>query len=239
MSGVAAAIGGAAVVGGVVSAAGSKSAADSQRDASNNAIAAQQGAQNTVTQNEAPYVSAGNQALSALSGFYGLPGSSPSGSGAPSTPDYSSILQNLPGYQFQQQQGNQAVQQDLAAQGLLQSGAAGKALQNYGQGLAQNYASQYTAGLGNIAQMGQAGAAGVGTAALTTANGVSNANAYAGNAQATGYNTAAGAVNSGLSGLVSSYGASQYNPYAYATNANNYGAEFTPAAGNAGYLEGP
>lgn len=242
MTGVAAAIGGAAVVGAGVAVAGSKTAADSQRDAANQANSTQQGMFNTIQQNESPWVQTGSQAQNALAQYYGLAGTggtAGTGATAGATPDYNSILSNLPGYQFQLQQGTQAVDQNLAASGLLQSGAAGKALQTYGQGLASQYANTYTSGLAGLSQLGQAGAAGVASAGMNSANQQGANDLYSGNASAAGTANATNAIGTGLSGLASSYGASQYNPYSYATNANNYGSEFTPAAGNAGYLEGP
>jgi hypothetical protein len=48
-------------------------------------------------------------------------------------------VQNTPGYQFQLQQGQQAVQRQAAASGLLNSGGTAKALDQYSQGLASTY----------------------------------------------------------------------------------------------------
>jgi hypothetical protein len=101
-------------------------------------------------------------------------------------PDFQSILQNLPGYQFQRNQGNLAVQRDLAAKGLLNSGAAGKALQQYGQGLAGSYAQQYTGGLQSLAGLGQSSVQATGAAGANAANQISSNQIYSGNAQANG-----------------------------------------------------
>jgi len=74
-----------------------------------------------------PWLSAGQQGLSSLqSGF-----------------DPSQIESDA-GYQFRLQQGNQALERSLAAKGLGDSGAALKAAQDYGQGLAsQSYNDAY------------------------------------------------------------------------------------------------
>lgn len=74
-----------------------------------------------------PFLSAGKQGLTSLqSGF-----------------DPSQI-QNDAGYQFRLNQGNQALERSLAARGLGESGAALKAAQDYGQGLAsQSYNDAY------------------------------------------------------------------------------------------------
>jgi hypothetical protein len=63
-------------------------------------------------------------------------------------------LENDPGYQFQLQQGNQALERSLAAQGMGQSGAALKAAQEYGQGLAsQSYGDAYNRYLSQNSQI--------------------------------------------------------------------------------------
>lgn len=75
-----------------------------------------------------------------------------------------------PGYQFRLQQGQQALERSLAAQGLGQSGAALKAAQEYGQGLAdQTYNDAYQRYLaqnqqiGGLASQGQQAAGSLGS----------------------------------------------------------------------------
>lgn len=220
---VAAAIVGAAVVGGVASNMAAGKGASAQENAANTASNTQMSMFNKIQGNEAPWVGVGGEANSALAQFYGLggmsgssglTGNSASGPGAQvgsGSPDYNKILSSLPGYQFQLQQGTLATDHNLAARGLLSSGAAQKSLDTFGQGLAQNYAGQYTQGLQNLSQMGQAGAAGVATAGMNAANNVAGNQIYAGNAAASGYANQSNAVNQGLSGLVGAYG--NYNSY--------------------------
>ena len=89
-----------------------------------------------------PFLGAGQQGLSALqSGF-----------------DPSQLTSDA-GYQFRVQQGNQALERSLAAKGMGDSGAALKAAQDYGQGLAsQSYNDAYNqwlqknSGLANYGQ---------------------------------------------------------------------------------------
>lgn len=223
------------VAGAAISSSGAKSAAQTQANAANNATATQEANFQQIQSNEAPWVSTGQQANSALGAFYGLPGTSGTGGAPATTPDYSSILSNLPGYQFQLQQGTQATDRNLAAQGLLQSGAAGKALTTFGQGLAQNYAGQYTAGLTGLSQLGQAGAAGVASAGINTANQVSSNQIYAGNAQATGQVNSANALNQGLSGLAGIAGnyVSQPSQYLPAAQSALLGRQASSAVDNA------
>jgi hypothetical protein len=68
-----------------------------------------------------------------------------------------------PGYQFRQQQGQQAVERSAAAKGGLFSGAAGKALTNYGQNTASQEFDNYLARLFGVAGSGQNAAANLGS----------------------------------------------------------------------------
>jgi hypothetical protein len=77
-------------------------------------------------------------------------------------------LQNDPGYQFQLQQGMKALGNSQAARGMLQSGAALKATENYAQGLAgTSYQNAYNRALStfNTNQQGYLSLAGLGTTA--------------------------------------------------------------------------
>jgi len=72
-------------------------------------------------------------------------------------------LMNDPGYQFQLQQGNQALERSLAARGLGQSGAALKAAQQYGQGLANQTYNDYFNRQQSIAGQGLQASSGIGS----------------------------------------------------------------------------
>lgn len=237
MSAIAAAIAGAAVVGAGAAVYSSNKAAGAQKDAAASANQTQSQMFNTISGNEQPYNAQGQQASAALGQFYGLPGAN----GQAQTPDYSKILSSLPGYQFQLQQGSQAVDRSQAAKGLLNSGATGKALEQYGQGLAQNYAGQYTQGLQNLAQMGQAAASNQASAGMNAANQMGGNAIYAGNAAAAGYanmgNAIGGAVNQGvgLYGMYQNYtGGGGYNYPNYGGNAYASG---DPNVGGNGYID--
>lgn len=92
-----------------------------------------------------PYTQAGEQALQNMQ--------------APSL----EALQADPGYQFRLQQGQQALERSLAAQGLGQSGAALKAAQQYGQGLADQTYNDYFARQGQLANYGYGATSGLGS----------------------------------------------------------------------------
>ena len=67
-------------------------------------------------------------------------------------------FEESPGYQFRQEQGEQAINRAMAAKGGRSSGAAMKALQAHGQGLASqefaNFAARRQAEMGQRAQVG-------------------------------------------------------------------------------------
>jgi len=118
--------------------------------------------------NLAPYLQAGQSGLSGLQNFLS------------STPGFSfdpSQIQNTPEYQFQLQQGTQAVQQSAAASGSLLSGGTLKALDQYSQGLAStayqqaynNALTTYNTNYQNKAS-GLLNLTGLGTQATNSAN---------------------------------------------------------------------
>ena len=216
MSGwVAGAIVVAGVGGAAISANASGNVAAAQEQASNNAQQTQWNMYSQTAGNLAPYNKTGQQATKALAGYYGLPGGSTPPGG------WNAYLQNLPGYQFQAQQGNLAVQRNLAASGLLDSGAAGKELQQYGQGLASQYGQTYAAGLAGLAGQGESAAAMQGYAGSNAANNISGSQIYSGNAAAAGNVGQANAYNSGLAGLAGF--ASSYANYNNNAQPSTYG----------------
>jgi hypothetical protein len=210
MAGVATAIGAAAVVGAGASIYASSQAAGAQKDAAQNASNTQLGMYNQTRTDQAPWRQAGGNALNALQGYYGLPGANGQvANPATTAANDNKLIQNLPGYQFNLQQGNQAVQRNLAANGLLDSGAAQKALTQYGQGAAMQASGQYLNGLQSLAGLGQSSTQATGQAGTYAGAQIGSNQIYAGNAQASGYANQSNAINSGLSGLTGIYG--QYN----------------------------
>jgi hypothetical protein len=235
---VAAAVIGGAVIGAAGSAYAGSKAAGAQRDAAQTASNTQLQMYGQTRTDQAPWRQAGGSAVGALASYYGLPGANgqtpdPTQTAANDT----KLIQSLPGYQFNFQQGNQAVQRDLAAKGLLDSGAAGKALTQYGQGYAMNASNQYIGGLQSLAGLGQTSAAQTGQIGAYTGAQVGSNQIYAGNAQASGYANQANAINSGLQGLVGSYGQynQQQNLQNYYQGSPGYYAANSPTGGYGGY----
>jgi len=222
MSGIATAIGvGVASVGaGIYSA---NKAAGAQRDAANRAAQTQQNMYDQTNANQAPFRDAGVAANNQLGGIYGLPGYAPV--------DLASKISSLPGYQFQLNQGTQAIDRSAASHGLLNSGATGKALAQYGQGLAQSYMGQYTGGLQDIANRGEGATQSTAAAGAGAANQIQQAQIYGGNAAAQGDINTFNAISSGLGQGVGLYGYAKGGGFNGSTPAFQSSSLTTPSAG--------
>lgn len=119
--------------------------------------------------------------------------------------------EQTPGYQFNLQQGTQAINENAAATGNLLSGNTGTALEKYGQGLAtttyqqayQNALNQYTANYQSLLGGTNAGLQSTGQltgANLATAGNLANIDLTGGQQQASQINNAAAARASGYIG---------------------------------------
>jgi hypothetical protein len=148
--GIAGVVGGIGAIGGAAigsSAAGNaastqadaaKSAAQLQHEDAQAALQFQENQWNTQQANEAPWLSAGKGALGTLQDILAQPGQ---GWNETFTPPTAAEAAAYPGYQFQEQQGEEALQNSAAAKGALYSGNTQEALARYGQQSAQ---SDYT-----------------------------------------------------------------------------------------------
>jgi hypothetical protein len=136
---------GASLLGGIVGGVGAG-------EASQQEIAALEGAETTLEQSQAqgqaalqPYLNAGSQATGTLSQMLATPGK---GFLTPWTQQFqaptAAQAQQTPGYQFQLQQGLAAAQNSAAGQGGLLSGGTLAGLNNYAQGTAStNYQNTF------------------------------------------------------------------------------------------------
>ena len=201
---------GSSLLGSVIGSNASQNAANTQANAANNATQLQQNMFNQTQQNLQPYMPGGGTALSSLLGKLqnGQLG------GTFSAQDY--LNNQDPGYQFQLQQGQQALQNSQAAQNGIMSGSAMKDLINFNQGTAATgYQNAYnrwlqqqqnTYGqLSGVASLGENAAAGLGNTGASYANGMSNTITGAGNAQAAGQIGSANAINGGLNNAMGYY----------------------------------
>jgi hypothetical protein len=214
----------AAVVGGAaISAYSSGQQSDAVAEGQDKSIEAQQQAQAQLRSDLAPYTSAGTNALAPAQALLGL-------SGPEAAQSAMADFQKSPGYDFQFNEGMRAVQSGAAAQGMLNSGATLKALQQRGQQLAnQDFGTYYNRLMGMV-QTGQNSAAGVGASGVQTAGGVAQTLASGASTQASIYGNAAqgigNAVNNGANNYAynqSIYG--QQKPNALAPTGDSYGGD--------------
>lgn len=127
----------------------SKNAAQLQAQEQQNALNFQEQQYNTNQKNIAPFLQTGQNAVGELGNLTNTPGQ---GLLTPWTQQFqaptAAQAEQYPGYQFQLQQGENALQNSAAAQGNLLSGNTGAALEQYGQGMAQNdYTNVYNQAL--------------------------------------------------------------------------------------------
>jgi len=190
-----AAVGAAGAVGGaLISSSAAKSAASTQAGAAEQAAALQNQQYQQTQQNLTPYMGAGTNALNQLQLALGIGGSG--------TVNPSSFISS-PGYAFQQQQGQQAINAQAAATGGVNSGNTLKALQSFGQQTGNQSFQQYLANLMGLTGAGQNAAAGLGGFGANSALAQGQFGVGAGNAQAAGTVGSANALSGGLGSLTS------------------------------------
>lgn len=211
-----------------VGAAGSAIAGSEQAGADENAANTQAGMFNTIVGQEQPFLTAGTQATSELQGLEGLTGTPGTNVGTTGLPQgyltqtfnpTQQDLENYPGYQFQLQQGDLAVNSANSAGGSALSGPALKSLMSFNQGLASsnysNYFNQFQTQQNNIfnrlsgiASLGQNAAGNLGNSGAQLGTGVAQAQAAAGAATAGGITGATNNIGQSilLSNLMSNPG---------------------------------
>jgi hypothetical protein len=216
------------IAGSVIQGNAAQSAAQDQENASENATQAQLSMFNTTEANTASQRALGQGSSNLLANVYGIPGVA-NANGTTSTggtsPNYSAFYQN-PGYQFQLQQGQAAINKQAAANGNLYSSGTLAAQGNYAQGVASQGYQSYIQNLMQMAGLGNAANSTSATAATATGQGVANSMTNAGNAAANG---ALGQSNAFANGLGSITNNSMLSNYLTNPNAGGaYGGEFAP-----------
>jgi hypothetical protein len=160
----------------------------------------------STTAAEQPYQALGQTATNAYTNLLNNPFQAPTLQQA----------QNTPGYQFNLQTGTQAINENAAATGNLNSGNTGVALQKYGQGLATNtYQQAYQNALNTYNTNLGAAATGVNTGLNSTqqlgafnqqaANNYSNLYLTGGQQQASQLNNQGAAIAAGDVGSANAY----------------------------------
>jgi hypothetical protein len=213
---VAAAVVGAGIGGALITSNASRSAANTQADAANRAADLQQQQYQQTRESLQPFINTGYDAQNSLRNLLGI--GTPTDSGT-----YGSLMKPFdaaafeqykdPGYQFQLQQGQQALQNSQAAQNGVLSGAALKDLIGFNQGMANNafqnafgrYMTQNDSTYKRLADMlgiGENAAAGVGNMGVQSMGNIGNTLTSGAAAQAAGTvgqaNALTGAINNGM-----------------------------------------
>lgn len=207
---------GSAVIGGGASliAAGKNSkaidkstAAQQQSDAENRALQREVYASNEAHLN--PFIERGNAAGGVINSALGL------GGGSAATDAYNAFKQST-GYQDRLTEGYRGVNSAYAGRGLLQSGAAQKALLRYGQSQASGEFGNWLGALGNQQGVGLSGASALAGVGQSYANNMGAINQNSANfagqaavAQANNSNSALGSIANiagNTVGALSSYG---------------------------------
>jgi len=203
----------------VVGAVGSYAAASEQASGQKAAANTQADMFNTITQQEQPFIQPGYNAETTLSQLMGFSPGTGNGGNAIGTSlpggyltqafnPTEAQLEAYPGYQFQLQQGDLALNSANSAGGSALSGPALKSLMSFNQGLAasnySNYFNQFQTQqnnifnrLNSIAQLGQNAAGNLGNAGTTLGTGIAQAQA-----------AAAGSIAGGISGASNNIGQS-------------------------------
>lgn len=152
-----------AVAGGAISAVGGIAGGIMQSGAASKAAAQAQQRFEEQRADLAPYREAGVPTLAAQNALLGL-------SGPEAAAAAMGKFQTSPGYQWSLDQGLRAVDAGAAANGLLRSGAALKAEQAFGTGLADQEFGKYYDRLMGISTLGENAAAQTGAGAAAAGN---------------------------------------------------------------------
>jgi hypothetical protein len=215
---------GAAVVGGVASSVSANKAAGAQQQASNNAIGEQQREYDQARADQAPFRTTGVSALDQIAKLYGLDttdanGNMVKGSGKADLSGFATS----PDFQFNLQQGQQAIDRSAAARGGLLSGAAVKAGTQYASGLADQEYGNYVNRLLATAGQGQTATNATQVAGTNAANNIGTAYTNAGNARASAYEQNGQTISNTANGLASNYLLYKYlNPAPAPATAGSY-----------------
>lgn len=180
MSGVIAAVAGAAVIGAGATVYAANKSASATEDASNNAIAEQKSALTQQEQLEQPYNNIGTSAIPTYQSLLGI-----GANGGALTPQSAQLqqqtLSQMPGYQFQLNQGLTSTKNAATASGLSMSGNTLQALDQYSTGLADSSYQQELGDVQGAVGIGQAAASGTAANIGSTANNVANETIAQGN----------------------------------------------------------
>jgi hypothetical protein len=196
------------LIGGIIGGAGQYAAAKEQAKAAEKAAQLALTGYNYLTKGEGAvpnqgYIDAGSNANNMIAGLLGVPGTTDEQKSAANSA-FNNYL-NSTAYNFQLQQGQDAITGSAAAKGLLNSGATAKALTQYGQNLAGTTFNNYLGQLGNLSAAGQNALTRTSNAGGAGGGGAGSAMIAAGNAQASGITGLANSIGTAVGGLFNSF----------------------------------
>lgn len=121
----------------------------------------QQGFYDKARADSMPWMEAGKTALNSYMGELGL-------ADGPNGTPFESAFQTTPGYEFQVEEGEKGVVNNLSALGMKNSGAALKALTSFRQGLADQTYTEYLDRLKGVSDTGLGASQNLGSLGVTT-----------------------------------------------------------------------
>ena len=189
------------IVGGLAQANAAKQASKAQSNAAQQQLDFNKQIYTDQTKNFAPWLQSGQQGMQAYNSLLGL-GAAPAGFTG---------YQQSPGYQFQLAQGLDAAKSAAAAHGGLGNGSTLQALNNYGQGMANQDYQTYLNRLQGVSAAGQSAAGMQSQAAQQYGQNGLSAMGSMGDARAAGIMGASNALAGGINNAISGFGYMQGN----------------------------
>lgn len=179
--------------------AGSAMSSNAVSEASDKATQAELQMYSQTREDLSPYREAGTATLTQQQNLLGLNGQAAADTAM-------QTYQQSPGYQWQLSEGLRATDAGAAAKGMLRSGAALKAEQTYGQGLANTDFTNYYNRLSALTTTGANAAAQQATSNTNTADSLSNISTGEGTQQSSIYSNATSGLSSTINNLFNNKG---------------------------------
>jgi hypothetical protein len=155
--------------------------------------------------------------------------------GTATSSDISDIVNNLPGFQFTQQQGLNSIQNAASASGNLNSGNILEQLNQYGQGLSEQYFGNYMNQLGTLAGAGASASNQAATGANALGSNIANEYTTLGNTQANAQLAAGQAMASSYLSPAANQSVNMF-PYTTSSSTSSQGSGLSSASQGLGLL---
>lgn len=196
-------IGGATIGAAAISSNAAGNASKAATNAANASNALQSSIYNSNKAELQPSIDRGNSAGDLESAFLGIGGDPAASKAALDT------YLNSTGYQFNLSQGVNAITQNKATAGLLNSGSTLKALDTFGTNTANAFGQQFVSNLDSISKQGTGAAGTLAGTGTNFANAVSANNNNAANATANADIASSNGISNAIGQALSAYGTSK------------------------------